>query len=1267
MAEGRDKQSMGVVTSLTTVNPATPYQLNYRGESSGIVRGTGADWFGPLNPLEPTAPPEVKGRGFDIPSGYNLNIRPRAYEAITFDQLRSFADGYDLLRTVIETRKDQLARLSWNIVARGADKKKKAKDPKVLDQIAKVEKFFLRPDGEHFWDDWLRMVIEDLLVLDAPAIYRRRTFGGNLYALEPIDGGTIKRVIDDWGRTPAAPVPAYQQVLKGFPAVDYTVNDLIYRPRNIRTHKVYGYSPVEQIVMTINIAIRRQVWQLQSFTEGNIPEALIGTPSTWTPDQIRAFQDWFDSLLEGNTGERRRARFVPGEVSKGYVATKPSELFGDAEEWLARIVCFAFNISPQPFVAMMNRATAETAQETAAMDGLAPLQQWVKNLIDTVILDDFGYDDIEFQWLDEDELDPNIKSQIIDREVASGLLTMNEARAEKGLDPYDHEDADRPMFKSAQGYAPIFNTPEEEAEADARIAAADAKGQPGSEEVSPSAEGEVPGTDVAEGGDEAPGDGSPATPEAQKADSTGFKPPAGVQSAAKRGLELREKWGRGGITNSEASSQGIGSGVQRATNLKNGDSISLDTVRRMKAFFDRHEKNYDPDKKEDDGGPTAGTIAWLLWGGNAGRDWATSVLEREGVAEKSDRPFSESGLTKSDWDESKITRDERGRFGAGDGSFALPNEAKENGWSRGQAEAEKVSIEVAKVMSPEQVQDLRDAIANKADREVILEKMAPIYNSISESPPTLIMNEDGRPPAGFFDNREYNLPGGEKTDFEGAIDHLRGVAEGFAKDGMGYDKQATLILGPSAAGKSMFAEKLAVDMKAAIVDSDEAKKVIDGYNGGMGANAVHEESSFMNRAVEAQLVNAGANMVIPTVGANPEGINARMERLKEAGYSVRLVNVRVDKDEAARRMASRAIRSGRPIGVAYVRHVGDKPSATYHSLKGKADGFAEIEASGPKGSDRVTESNGLPNLGAGKPVLGKSGGSGASCCGPHGGGGVRLPLQKSRKPTGPLQFVDLDRRKTVKAERALRTRLRHFLHATSQKVAEQVREKLRAMGKADDEFDVDEFLRSLDLSMFEGLDEDFRDFLEDIYADSGKIALSHLGSRANDLVDQVNERSVSWAREHAADLAGVNEDSPYALDRTTRDMLRATIADGIENNLSAEEIGDQIEDAYAFSEERADLIAMTEVAAANSYGALAGYEEAASIGIRVRKSWLMLEDACPICGENADAGPIDLDEEFPSGDLAPPGHPNCRCVLVPEVEDEEGNVTEGETEEIEEE
>jgi len=129
-----------------------------------------------------------------------------------------------------------------------------------------------------------------MFVIDAATLYCRRTRSGQLCALQQLDGATIKRVIDDWGRTPlpyrdadgtmVCP-PAYQQVLKGLPAVNYSARDIVYRPRNVRAHKVYGYSPVQQVLMTVNIALRRQLWQLDYYTEGSIPDALIGVPTNW--------------------------------------------------------------------------------------------------------------------------------------------------------------------------------------------------------------------------------------------------------------------------------------------------------------------------------------------------------------------------------------------------------------------------------------------------------------------------------------------------------------------------------------------------------------------------------------------------------------------------------------------------------------------------------------------------------------------------------------------------------------------------------------------------------------------------------------------------------------------------------------------------------------------------------------------------------------------------------------------------------------------------
>jgi len=47
---------------------------------------------------------------------------------------------------------------------------------------------------------------------------------------------------------------------------------------------------VEQIIVTINLALRRQMSTLAYFTEGNVPEAICQSPQTWNTDNIKEFQ-----------------------------------------------------------------------------------------------------------------------------------------------------------------------------------------------------------------------------------------------------------------------------------------------------------------------------------------------------------------------------------------------------------------------------------------------------------------------------------------------------------------------------------------------------------------------------------------------------------------------------------------------------------------------------------------------------------------------------------------------------------------------------------------------------------------------------------------------------------------------------------------------------------------------------------------------------------------------------------------------------------------
>ena len=113
------------------------------------------------------------------------------------------------------------------------------------------------------------------------------------------------------------------------------------------------------------------------------------------------------------------------------------------------------------------------------------------------------------------------------------------------------------------------------------------------------------------------------------------KPSKGMVDEAIRGLEWRREYGRGGTQVA----------VARATNIKNEDNLSLDTISRMNSFFARHEvdKQAEGFNVGEEGYPSAGRIAWALWGGDAGQSWAKKkVKEIEGVrADLSDDEFDD--------------------------------------------------------------------------------------------------------------------------------------------------------------------------------------------------------------------------------------------------------------------------------------------------------------------------------------------------------------------------------------------------------------------------------------------------------------------------------------------------------------------------------------------------------------------------------------------------------------------------------------------------
>jgi len=129
-----------------------------------------------------------------------------------------------------------------------------------------------------------------------------------------------------------------------------------------------------------------------------------------------------------------------------------------------------------------------------------------------------------------------------------------------------------------------------------------------------------PGDDSQAEGDDDSSDTDFGDEPLAKYEGINFKPPAGVREEARQGLQWRRQYNRGGTA----------VGVARARDLSNGKQVSPDTAKRMKSYFARHEV----DKKGqgfspgEPGYPSAGRIAWALWGGDAGQSWSNKLVRQ---------------------------------------------------------------------------------------------------------------------------------------------------------------------------------------------------------------------------------------------------------------------------------------------------------------------------------------------------------------------------------------------------------------------------------------------------------------------------------------------------------------------------------------------------------------------------------------------------------------------------------------------------------------
>lgn len=362
--------------------------------------------------------------------------RSKPGAGIDFAALRRFSTQYDVARAAINRRKRQLNGLEWSIV--NADEDDETDN---TSKIRDLKKEFTQIGGYRVrFRELMDTMVDDLLVLDAVALYKRPNLGGGLYQLKPVDAATIVLELDEDGGTPMPPEFAYKQVIRGKVTAEFTADEMYYEMLNPRTYTPYGLSPLETLVLGVSSALKSELFNLHMLTEGNIPEGFFGVPESWTPDQIKEFQALWDAALAGDTRATSKLKFVPsGKGATGYEpAVKPSDMkYKELQEWLMMKTCMLFEIQPQElgFTDTVNKSTGEVQQDIGLNSGLIPLARFFEEIFTDVIQQDLGFENLKFKYTGLDYTDEKRDAEVAEIKIRSGQTTVDEIRKGRGEKP----------------------------------------------------------------------------------------------------------------------------------------------------------------------------------------------------------------------------------------------------------------------------------------------------------------------------------------------------------------------------------------------------------------------------------------------------------------------------------------------------------------------------------------------------------------------------------------------------------------------------------------------------------------------------------------------------------------------------------------------------------------------------------------------------------------------------------------------------------------
>ena len=472
--------------------------------------------FGPMLPIMPMAIDEPltpegrpRPRRWQLPVGFNLPVGIPGTEGlklVNFQVLQSATEMSSIARSCIDICKHDILALKWDISPTAQAALAMEGDPKARAEFEQRKEialnFWRRPDPRRFrsYSQWLNALLEDMLVLDAMAIYLHPTpkkgggpFRSDYGAFEALDGSLIKPLVNTFGEPPAPPEPAYQSYQWGIPRADlmdalfqfkgdldendfideqlleqvnsYQESELIYLRRNDRNHTVYGFGESEQAIVPISISIMRQQWQWSWFSAGSLPAVFMDPgESIATAEEARQLQDAIN-MLGGDQSMRHQVIVLPpGAKTQPQKDVQATDEF---DEWITASIAMVYGlalpdlgITPKSAMPMSSSGAASNnaqQQAKAAQRGILPRIRFLKEaLFDPILQDLWGQKDMEWDWgLTETGENQTEKITLWLSLTKSSVATIDETRVVAGLDPLGLPETSVPLAFTATGVTPL--------------------------------------------------------------------------------------------------------------------------------------------------------------------------------------------------------------------------------------------------------------------------------------------------------------------------------------------------------------------------------------------------------------------------------------------------------------------------------------------------------------------------------------------------------------------------------------------------------------------------------------------------------------------------------------------------------------------------------------------------------------------------------------------------------------------------------------------